>query len=223
MRRTTSPSAVAAFAALTAFGAASAGARRTPPPFTCVESQAPKKTYYWDYETGDPVRVLSYEQVGRFSGTVKLPIDDLGPTFRKLNPAARLVISLGNVQYEGRLSDTNYVEGRPSATFTVVPGDEDPDTSVIGPPWVKAKVTWTRRRVTVVVTGRRSVIMPDPVQDNLTVDEGVPMSVGFYGAQEDLDVHVTGTVKNRFVVDGFGVQLPLTTVKLRGAGVVHAQ
>jgi hypothetical protein len=205
-----------------AFGAASAGDRRVPAPFNCVETQAPKKTLYWDVDDqGDPIRIASYEQVGRFSGTVKLAMDDLGKDFKRLNPAARFNVSIGNAQFAGRLSDSNYVQGRPSATFDIVPGDMDPDTGLVGPAWVKARVSWTRKRVTVVVTGRQSVLLPEPDQQNETIDVETPMSVAFYGVSADLDVHVTGTVRNRSIVDGFGVQIPLTNVKLRGAGVVH--
>jgi hypothetical protein len=224
MRGTTRTLAAVAFAVFTALGAASAGERRAARPFSCVEAQVPKRASFWDYDdSGDPFRVASFEQVGRFSGVVRLPIDDLGPTFRRLDPAALFAVSIGNVQYTGRLSDSNYVQGRPSATFDIVPGDMDPDTGVIGPPWVKARVTWTRKRVTVAVTGRQSVLLADPPQENVVVDDQSPMSVAFYGAKADLDVRVTGSVKNRFVVDGFGVSIPLTTVKLRGAGVVRAQ
>jgi len=224
MRHTTTALAATAFAALTAFGTASAGGKRVAPPFSFVESQAPKKTLFWDVdESGDPYRIASFEQVGRFSGTVKLPMNDLGPTYRRLNPAARFILTIGDVQYSGRLSDSNYVEGRPSATFAVGPGDEDPDTGDVGPPWVKARVAWSRKRVTVSIVGRRSVFLGSPADQNAEVDETRPMTVAFYGVAADLDVHVKGTVRSRSIVDGFGIQIPLTTVKLRGTGVVRAQ
>jgi len=224
MRPTKTTLAAAAFVLFATLGAASAGERRAKPPFVCAETNVPRRTIYWDYDDdGDPLRIASYDQVGRFTGTLRLPMDDLGPTYRRLSPLARFNFAVGSVQYAGRLSDSTYVEGRPTAVFTLVPGYEDPDTGEIGPPLVKARVTWTRTRVIVVVSGKQSVLFPDPNPDNVSVDETRPMSVAFYGAEAEFDVHVTGFVKTRTVRDGFGVDVPLTTVKLRGRGVFRAQ
>jgi hypothetical protein len=224
MRATKFTLAAAAFVLFATLGAASAGERRAAPPFVCAEANVPRRTIFWDIDDdGNPLRIASYDQVGRFTGTLRLPMDDLGPTYRSLNPAARFNFSIGNVQYLGRLSDSTYVEGRPTAVFTVKPGYEDPDTGEIGPPLVKARVTWTRTRVIVVVSGKQSVLFPDPYPQNVSVDDTRPMSVAFYGVEAEFDVHVTGFVKTRTVRDGFGVDVPLTTVKLRGRGLVRTQ
>ena len=224
MRRTTRVLTAAACAVFLALGAASAGERRMTPPFRCSEAQAAKRTLYWDVDQdGKPYRIASFDQVTRFSGVVRLPMDDIGPTFREIDPAARFVFFLGDVQYSGRLSDSNYRQGRPSATFDIVPGDYDPDTNTTGPAYVKARVSWSRTHVTVAVTARQPLLLTDPGLSNVSVDDQKPMSVAFYGVQADLDVHFKGTVRNRTVVDGFDVSIPLTTVKLRGTGVAQTQ
>jgi len=210
-----------------AFAASSAAARRAPPAFTCAEKQIPRRSCFSSYdESGGHTRLCGVSNVNSFAGTLRLPMKDLGPYFRHLGTNAPFRLTLGNLSFDGTLAQSNYKSGRASARFVLVGGGGgDPfgggvDVGGSAPPVATAKLVWTRTRLTVSIVAHDTVLLPDPEPTSYAIDDTRPMSFTFAATHADLDVRLAGAVNVRPGDDGFGDLLPITSVRIRGTGVV---
>ena len=72
-----------------AFGAASAGERSRVASIVCSEFQRTKRHCERETDADGPHRICFFDQVGQFRATFRMPLADLGRTFRRLDLGRR--------------------------------------------------------------------------------------------------------------------------------------